>query len=88
MGRGEKGGGERGWGNGKGHQCMTMLVMEHGPSQELQGCDYFWPRFALGAYTGWMSSFLRNKKGLSVQSERPAQVDEIAWWTKLQQGTY
>ena len=25
------GGGEKG-GDGKGHQCMTMLVMEHGPS--------------------------------------------------------
>ena len=27
--------------------------------------------------------FFRDRKGLSVQSERPAQVDEIAWWTKL-----
>ena len=31
MRKGERGGGGRG--NGKGHQCMTMLVMEHGPSQ-------------------------------------------------------
>ena len=36
MGRLKWGGGEKGGGGGrKGHQCMTMLAMEHGPSHSV-----------------------------------------------------
>ena len=31
----------------------------------------------MGQIPGWANSFLRDKKGLSFQSERPGQVDEI-----------